>query len=169
LTIRTLIRAEVEELYEKHGAALAAYLCCGGLDFASAEDVVQQVFLKLLKGHIPTPDSVPAYLYRSVRSASLNLRRDRSSEVHLDGNEQWLVEAGGHREKVLELDAALRSLPPEQRDAVFLKVWGGLTLQDIATTLEISINTAASRYRYAIDKLRGQLRGDEVKEDASER
>jgi DNA-directed RNA polymerase specialized sigma24 family protein len=41
-------------LYEKHGAALAAYACCCGLDFASAEDVVQQVLLKLLRG-----DAVP--------------------------------------------------------------------------------------------------------------
>jgi RNA polymerase sigma-70 factor, ECF subfamily len=157
LATRTLNRAEVEDLYEKHGSALAAYLCCCGLDFASAEDMVQQVFVKLLNRRTPAPDSLVAYVYRSVRNASLNLRRHRSSEVGLDGNEEWLVEAGGNREKALELDAALRSLPCEQRETVFLKVWGGLTLQEIATTLDISINTAASRYRYALEKLREKL------------
>jgi hypothetical protein len=39
----------IKQLYEQHGAALAAYGCCCGLDFGSAEDAVQQIFLKLLE------------------------------------------------------------------------------------------------------------------------
>jgi hypothetical protein len=58
--------AEVKSLYEKHGSALVAYVCCCGVDFASAEDVVQQLFLKLLQGHTPKPQTPLAYLYRAV-------------------------------------------------------------------------------------------------------
>ena len=53
---------------------------------------------------------------------------------------------------------ALLDLPPDQRAVVSLKLWHGLTFQDIADALDISLNTAASRYRYALDKLRERLR-----------
>jgi RNA polymerase sigma-70 factor (ECF subfamily) len=54
--------------------------------------------------------------------------------------------------------AALRSLPEEQRSVAHLKLWGGLTFEEIAHTQNIPLNTAASRYRYAIEKLRTLLR-----------
>jgi len=56
------------------------------------------------------------------------------------------------------LAAALAELPPEQRAVAHLKLWEGLTFEEIAAILELSPNTAASRYRYALDKLRGRLR-----------
>ena len=46
----------------------------------------------------------------------------------------------------------------EQRAVAHLKLWGGLTFEEIAAALEIPPNTAASRYRYALDKMRGRLR-----------
>ena len=49
-------------------------------------------------------------------------------------------------------------LPPEQREVVHLKLWEGLTFEEIAAALEIPPNTAASRYRYGLDKLRELLR-----------
>jgi RNA polymerase sigma-70 factor (ECF subfamily) len=57
-----------------------------------------------------------------------------------------------------ELAAALAELPPEQRAVTHLKLWGGLTFEEIAAALEIPPNTTASRYRYALDKLRDRLR-----------
>jgi RNA polymerase sigma-70 factor (ECF subfamily) len=63
------------------------------------------------------------------------------------------------------LTDALGELPIEQRAVVHLKLWEGLTFEAIAEALEISPNTAASRYRYGVDKLRGLLRPlyDEIK------
>ncbi len=49
-------------------------------------------------------------------------------------------------------------LPAEQRAVLHLKLWEELTFEQIAETLELSPNTAASRYRYGIDKLRDALR-----------
>ncbi|MFZ3341252.1 MAG: RNA polymerase sigma factor [Terriglobales bacterium] len=157
MTLNALKAAEVKSLYEKHGAALAAYVCCRGLDFAAAEDVVQHVFLKLLEGEYASPRTPLAYLYRAVRNASLNLRRDSRREVGMPEDESWLVGGDAGREEALAVQAALRELPEEQREAVFLKVWGGMTLQEIADVLEIPMNTVASRYRYALEKLRERL------------
>jgi RNA polymerase sigma-70 factor, ECF subfamily len=153
----SLKSAEVQSLYEQHGAALAAYGSCCGLDFAAAEDVVQQVFLKLLEGRTPMPEKPLAYLYRAARNTSLNRRRDFRHEVEMPADETWLVGHDRSREEVLAVQAALRDLPEEQRETVFLKVWGGMTLQEIAGVLEIPMNTVASRYRYALDKLRERL------------
>lgn len=52
----------------------------------------------------------------------------------------------------------MAALPPEQREVVFLKVWTGLTFAEIADVLATSANTAASRYRYGIEKLRRDLK-----------
>jgi len=57
-----------------------------------------------------------------------------------------------------ELSVTLGELPPDQRAVVHLKLWEGLTFEQIAATLEIPLNTAASRYRYGLDKLRDRLR-----------
>jgi RNA polymerase sigma-70 factor (ECF subfamily) len=56
------------------------------------------------------------------------------------------------------LTVALGQLPEEQRAVVHLKLWGKLTFEGIAEVLQIPPNTAASRYRYGVDKLREQLR-----------
>jgi RNA polymerase sigma-70 factor, ECF subfamily len=63
------------------------------------------------------------------------------------------------------LAGALAELPPDQRAVVHLKLWEGLTFEQIAEVLDIPPNTAASRYRYGLDKLRGRLRPlyDEIK------
>jgi DNA-directed RNA polymerase specialized sigma24 family protein len=52
---------EVKSLYQKHGAALAAYACSCGLDHASAEDVVHQLFLKMLREKTFAPQAPVAY------------------------------------------------------------------------------------------------------------
>jgi RNA polymerase sigma-70 factor (ECF subfamily) len=61
-------------------------------------------------------------------------------------------------EGVDEADAAVREavmgLPVEQREVVVLHVWGGLTFEEVGRTVGVPTNTAASRYRYALEKLR---------------
>ena len=56
------------------------------------------------------------------------------------------------------LAEALGQLPPDQRAVVHLKLWEDLTFDEISRTLGIPANTAASRYRYGLDKLRARLR-----------
>lgn len=148
----------VKNLYKKHGAALAAYGCCCGLDFGAAEDVVQQVFLKLLQGAATGAQSPLAYLYRAVRNASMNYRRDRKRELSMPDREVWFSHPTADQAEVISVQNALRELPEEQREVVFLRIWSGMTLQEIAEATETPLNTVASRYRYALEKLRDRLR-----------
>ena len=149
-----LSERKVRSLYERHAGALALYARSFGLDVASAQDVVQQIFLKLLSGATGVPQLTPGYLFRAVRNACLNVRRDAAKTAPLDAGVSWLVHREGNRELELTLQSALAGLPEDQREVVILHVWGGLTLQEIADVATTSLNTAASRYRYALDKLR---------------
>ena len=51
------------------------------------------------------------------------------------------------------LAEALAELPPDQRAVVHLKLWEGLTFEQIAEALDIPLNTAASRYRYGVRQI----------------
>jgi RNA polymerase sigma-70 factor (ECF subfamily) len=75
----------------------------------------------------------------------------------------WLDPVLEDDEDALLLRERIKTLSPKLREVVIMKFWGGLTFQQIAETLAISPNTAASRYRYALEQLAQELRG--IKED----
>jgi RNA polymerase sigma-70 factor, ECF subfamily len=158
LAERKLTAEEVKLLYHRHGAVLLAYACSFVVDRAIAEDVVHQVFVKLLQGETRAPDAPLGYLYRAVRNAALNVRRNVKREVQLHAESAWFAHRGGDQEAAMALQAALLELPEEQREVVMMRVWSGMTLEEIASTSGVSLNTVASRYRYALEKLRERLR-----------
>jgi RNA polymerase sigma-70 factor (ECF subfamily) len=157
LAQRRLNRREVEQLYDAHGGALLAYARSFTGDHAQAEDLVHQVFASLLREDRSAPDVPLAYLYRSVRNAALNSRRNGSREAPLEGAPALFVHRGGDQEAALALQAALQDLPQEQREVVIMRIWSGMTLEEIARATGQSVNTVASRYRYALAKLRERL------------
>lgn len=145
---------QVQTLYEQHGRVLLAYAVSLLQDRSASEDVLQQVFVKLLQGRAAINGSPLHYLYRAVRNTALNHRRDHSRETELTSNGHWLVSPPGKEDTGIALQAALSELPEEQREIVVLRVWGQMTLEEAALALDVSINTAASRYRYALAKLK---------------
>jgi RNA polymerase sigma-70 factor (ECF subfamily) len=152
-----LDRHEIRRLYDGHGAALLAYAVSLLDDPAASEDVVHQVFVKLLR-NTPAIEGQPLhYLYRAVRDTALNHRRHQGRELALLQNGHWLASPPGMEETGLAVQAAVADLPAEQREIVMLRVWGQMTFEEAATVLDISPNTAASRYRYALAKLRERL------------
>jgi RNA polymerase sigma-70 factor (ECF subfamily) len=105
------------------------------------------------------------FLLRLAHNLAVDLMRRRSTRDKNEGelaNEHLNLFAAGRNadEEYLReaLSDALKELPPEQRAVAHLKLWEGRTFEDIGKALGIPANTAASRYRYAIDKLRRQLR-----------
>jgi RNA polymerase sigma-70 factor (ECF subfamily) len=152
---------DVRDLYGQHGPALLAYGTSLLGERAAAEDVLHQVFLKLL-GMEKLPEDARPYLFKAVRNRCLNAmrggRRLTSLNEDADGAE-WLVKPAGMVEAGLDVEKAMRELPPEQREVVVMRIWGRMTLAEVAAVLEIPENTAASRYRYALAKLRGLLQG----------
>jgi RNA polymerase sigma factor (sigma-70 family) len=159
-----LDREDVARLYAEHGAVLVGYACSLLADRMQAEDVVHHVFVRLLRGDIAVRERPLAYLCQAVRNSAMNHWRKHAREVALDESKaRWLEAPRGREESALAIERALAELPEDQREVIVLKVWGQLSFQDIGDVLETSSNTAASRYRYGLAKLRNILQplGDE--------
>jgi RNA polymerase sigma-70 factor (ECF subfamily) len=148
------LRDTIEQLYHQHGPALLAYATSILESRCAAQDVLHQVFLKLLSGRVRMPEEPRPYLFRAVRNVALNYRRAGARDSTLDDATLRFIPPPGMDGAAVELSRALADLPPDQRQMVVLKIWGELTLREAADLLEISPNTAASRYRYALSKLR---------------
>jgi RNA polymerase sigma-70 factor, ECF subfamily len=155
---KRLSAADVRYLYDRHGPALVAYARSFVTDAAAAEDVVHQVFLRLLSSEIVMPDVPVAYVYRAVCNAALNARRNGRRDAPLDPQRSVFKHRGGNMEAAITLEKALEELPEEQREVVVMRIWSGLTLEEVAAATGAPLNTVASRYRYALDKLREKLR-----------
>jgi RNA polymerase sigma-70 factor (ECF subfamily) len=164
----------IERLYDGHARAMFAFLLNLLRNEADTYDVMQDLFIKLGR----RPDLLEGvrdergFMLRLAHNAAIDLIRRRAarerntSELAREPMPLFAHSADPDervfREKLAE---ALGELPAEQRAVVHLKLWEKLTFEAIAETLEIPINTAASRYRYGLDKLRGRLRPlyDEIK------
>ena len=134
---------------------------------ADAEDVVQTAFVKFWRHQ---PDAGPEHyplLYSAVRTSALDLiradsRRGRREQVIATDPDEPFFDATIERNENTELiQAALHHLPESQREVLVLRIWGDLSFAEIATTLGDSINTVASRYRYALDAMRRTLKPHE--------
>ncbi|HJX98779.1 MAG TPA: sigma-70 family RNA polymerase sigma factor [Chthoniobacterales bacterium] len=126
-----------------------------------AEDIVQEAFVRFWrKQHDITNRGL---LYATVRSIALDfLRRDsrrsrRESTAMSDVDHSVAPAFEIEDDTQRALVAALDLLPTEQREVLVMKIWSDLTFAEIASALEISQNTAASRYRYALAALKKNL------------
>ena len=131
-----------------------------------AEDVVQDVFLAVVRSRKRLNDvrDLNAYLFASLRRAASRcaLRRGRATQVSPTAADNAIApvdcatldDPDWHR-----LQQAICSLPDEQREVVALRIDGELTFSQIAQVMGVSISTAASRYHYALKKLKASLVG----------
>ena len=158
---------DLERLYDGHAHALFAFLINLTRDESDTRDVLQELFVKLA----PQPDLLNgvrderAFLLRLAHNSAIDLMRRRGAreknyeQLAADSASAFVpstdLDERGFREA---LSTALGELPPDQRAVVHLKLWEGLTFEAIADTLDLPLNTAASRYRYGLDKLRDRLR-----------
>ena len=152
----------IAEAYDALGPGLYRHALMILADPSLAEAAVQQAFTKLLeRRRMDEVASVQAFLRVVVRNEAYRaLARRRKTEA-LDDVPARLLESGDdsvqHHEEQSQLEQALRQLAPEQREVVHLKFYEQLTFAQIGELLGISPNTAASRYRYALLRLRGLL------------
>lgn len=158
---------ELERLYDDHAQALFAFLLNLTRQPDDTRDLLQDIFVKLAHdpGLLRQAREERAFLLRLAHNAAIDLMRRRSTRVkyHDQFAEQPTSPFAAAPDPDTaafrsELAAALAELPPEQRTVAHLKLWEGLTFEQIAEILEVPPNTAASRYRYALDKLRVRLR-----------
>jgi RNA polymerase sigma-70 factor (ECF subfamily) len=155
-------REQVGAAYDQYAEGLYRLALLITADPAVAEDAVQQVFGKLMAmaGGLEGVEGVEGYLRRAIRNESYRLVKAHVPEVVSEDFPALLEPIDARLESADQrraIEGALRRLTPEQREMIHLKVYEGRTFQEIGQFLDIPLNTAASRYRYATEKLRELL------------
>lgn len=156
--------AAFETLYRRHTDPLYRYLLrlCRHRD--TAEDIFQDVWGKIIKSRAsyrPTA-KFSTFLYRVAHNCFIDhLRRNKRHANHKELQEELHSDPGEQPETATErslakerLALALMDLPDEQRDAFLLHEEAGLSVDEIAAVTGSNRETAKSRLRYAVNKLR---------------
>jgi RNA polymerase sigma-70 factor (ECF subfamily) len=156
----------IEDLYGRQGEKLYRYLVFRLGSPEDAEDVLQEVFCRFARytlrwKFVRNPQ---AFVFRVARNEAnrflrRKLGRREGEAMILSGAERGFTVAFAAPE---EPDSALllrrvEELPADQKEVVFLKIFEGLTFNEIGSVCGIPANTAASRYRYGIEKLRAAM------------
>ncbi|MFR4417534.1 MAG: RNA polymerase sigma factor [Akkermansia sp.] len=139
---------------------------CGG----HPQDALIRLARRGLREFVGGQEAWLSYVFASIRRLAVDYGRksdrrqkredeacasERDEDVYTD---PWFSSAAADEELKQFMEMQLRKLPSKFSEVIVLKIWGEQTFQQIAETLEISQNTAASRYRYGIDLLRRALR-----------
>jgi len=151
-----------EQLWRRHADRLLLYATTVLSDRAAAEDVLQNVFVRLIASPPSDVDSEAGYLFRAVRNEALNAIRSRRmasraysplfDEVAEDPRHSAeLAERGKQVEKVLH------RLSPEEREAVVLKIWGDFSIPEAAAVAGVSEKTFEHRYYRGLAALKEKL------------
>jgi len=156
-------------IFERYRADLLRLALSLLKDKSSAEDVVHDVFLHLIRVSrtFTLTGSLKAYLATCVANRARNTNRDRRKMNSLDSEPAGQIMSADRRpdqwaqcsEQLECLRSALMQLPYAQREVVVLRSQGQLTFKRIAVHQDCSIKTAESRYRYGLEKLCGLLDG----------
>ncbi len=147
----------ITRLWDEQCAALVLYArqWC-----ETPEDVVQDAFLLLVR-QVPAPANPFGWLYRVVRNRAINALRLSDRQARRDAaagaDRSWFEPAEGGR---LDADAAteaLRGLPPDQREAIVARLWGGLSFDEIARAAGAPLSRAYRSYQQGLAALRERL------------
>lgn len=150
---------ELSELLSKHANALSLYARQFTEDY---DDCVQEAFVELAIGE--RPDQPAAWLFRVVRNKSLNAARAVKRRSHHEASasrqesrfeppEQTLED----REQQLALLECLDRLPGDHRELVVMRIWGGLTWQQIGELMQLPPSSAHRQYSLALEVLKSML------------
>lgn len=156
--------AAFDALYERYRGPLYRYLMrlCG--DTVTANDLYQEAWERLIRSRERYRPARPfkPWLYRIAHNLAVDAFRRRRPTG--DEDPAALRAGGGDPEQALaaaqlaqRLESALRALPVEQREALLLRLEGGLDLETLAGVTGVSREAAKSRLRYAVQKLRKSI------------
>ena len=133
---------------------------------SAAEDVVQGVFLKVLKlrrGTLRGIGDGTAYLYQMTRNEALNYGRGETRERARRRATPPIIQTA-HDDRIEPVLKAITELPSQQQDVLVLRYVGGLTIDQVVEVLGVNRNTVASRSRLGVERLRDVLK-NEVHDD----
>lgn len=156
--------AAFETLYGRYRGPLYRYLLrlCG--DAAQANDLYQGCWEKVIRARRKYRSGTPfrPWLFRVAHNHAVDQFRRRQPQTGLETDalesaEPDPVQAVEQQQRRQNLARAVQKLPQEQRDALLLKLEGGFDLEQIAQITGSGRETAKSRLRYAVTRLRQVL------------
>jgi RNA polymerase sigma-70 factor, ECF subfamily len=129
---------------------------------ADAEDLLQEAVVEAWQRQGDGAPPPLALVYATIRRRAIDRARAESrrrarEETSAAAQADWFVADFSGGEDARAIQDVLAHLPPEQREVLTMRIWGELSYREIATALDIPLNTAASRYRYALEALRKLL------------
>mgnify|MGYP001594337222 CR=1 FL=1 len=145
---------DLAALYDAWAPRLLGYMMSITRDRHRAEDALQNLFVKLATTR-PEMRDPAVYLFRAARNEALRVRQRTDEPLPPE-----ILRPENPMEDAAEIASALNQLPPEQSEVVLLHCMEGLAFREIAEILRIPPDTAASRYRYGIEKLKCILKTD---------
>ncbi len=150
--------ALIERLLDDHLAALELYAA----QWTNApEDCVQEAFLELAR-RSTLPERVVAWLYRVVRNRAISMarsagRRRRREQSAAAATRTWFIPARAGQIDAIAATEALQELPGRHREIIVARIWGELTLAEVAQVVGVSVSTAHRRYEAGMTTLRKRL------------
>ena len=152
----------LERIYREHRQGLYTLALSITRCPQSAEDAVHDAFVRLWRSRLRPGGDPVAYVFASVRNAARDvLRRQRTtvelSESIFESRQDDPSSAAARSEEAGLLRAAVDGLPGPQRETVVLRVYAGLTFEQIAGALGEPLPTVASRYRRALERIRDEI------------
>ena len=165
-------RSALQRIYEKYRGYLLTLATALLKDVNAAEDVVHDVFCKFIESR--EKSKLAGSLKSFLGTCVVNLARDklrarRSQPSELDEAAATALDTNGPQhhaifgEQARNLNDAIAQLSYEQQEVIMLHLRGGMKFREIAGLQGVSINTAKSRYRYGLQKLRTFLSDEEKK------
>jgi RNA polymerase sigma-70 factor (ECF subfamily) len=162
----------IEEIYDRLGRKVYGYLIMKLGSACDAEDVCQEVFCRLVRYSVRRRfvRNQAAYVFKTARREAdrfLKRRiRDRERSQEARSVEEAIRNSisGPSLEEEALAAMALARVPEDQREIIVLKVFEGLTFKEIASICRVPPNTAASRFRYGMEKLRSILEREHAKD-----
>lgn len=155
----------LRRIYEKYKDELLALAVALSNDRATAEDALHDVFVSFARysGKLRLRTSLRSYLSSCIANRVRNLKHTKSQIVQPDHVENIGKDCDRPDRQVMsaelcqQIELAMEQLPYDQREVIILHLQSGMRFRTIAESLNISINTVQSRYRYGLDKLRSLL------------
>jgi RNA polymerase sigma-70 factor (ECF subfamily) len=148
------------EWYDHHAGAVYRLLLAILGKESDAQDALSEVFLNLADRDLRFIKEPRFYLLAAARNIARSLLRKQKRENLAPACDHFFTDDSLSPEKLLlaqQVETALLELPAEQREVVVLKVYEELSFREIARLTHTRLNTVASRYRYAAEKLRRLL------------
>lgn len=156
--------AAFEALYARYRGPLYRYFLRLGGDAARANDLYQGCWEKVIRARRRYRPTGPfrAWLFRVAHNHAMDGFRRAEPAADLNEAETASAQPGpaehaADAERAARLADAMAALPAEQRDAILLKLEGGLDVESIARATGVGRETAKSRLRYATARLRQAL------------